>query len=402
MKASTSITKVCISVGIILLLVIVSLVVYSQLISKNELENEQGTVIVYVPGWKNKGVSQKEQVQLLKKIYPHSKICVKLWESQGEFNECKKRADAYTENLAEEICAMRPEEQRKLILIGHSLGGRIAVKTLARLKAENVYIRKGVFLGSAIPDNAPEIAEALRATMEPCINIYSKEDYVLRHVYNILGENNLLNAFGAYGYSKTFYGVHMRQYEMKSKQGSVSSVGDYKGKLDNHNVEYYMKKLAEVDGAAVKPEVSRWRSFIARTLPLTWTAVEQCCNWKLETQKITSIYRIINAHGQMVFSGDKQSCMAVWKQYSTKYSDTAQEEIDKIVVLQDKKNEIMKIVALGWQNLDETKGWRLQRNQVLFRGTLCRIVDPKDFQRALGSEKKMREAFEHIKKQVKE
>ena len=62
----------------------------------------------------------------------------------------------------------------------------------------------------------------------------------------------------------------------------------------------------------------------------------------------------------------------------------------------------MKIVALGWQNLDETKGWRLQRNQVLFRGTLCRIVDPKDFQRALGSEKKMREAFEHIKKQVKE
>ena len=140
----------------------------------------QKPVIIYVPGWKNKEVSQEDQVKLLKKIYPRSRIFVKVWDSDGDFETCKNRADEYVETLAEEICAMAQEDQHNLILIGHSLGGRIAVKTVARLKSKNICIRKGVFLGAAIPDNAPEIAAAFGATIEPCINIHNKNDFVFK------------------------------------------------------------------------------------------------------------------------------------------------------------------------------------------------------------------------------
>lgn len=401
MNMSKHIKKIFIPRFIIILLAIVPLLLHSKAVQNSEAKIKQESVIIYVPGWKNKGVSQEDQVKLLKKIYPRSRIFVKVWDSDGDFETCKKRADEYVETLAEEICAMSQEDQHNLILIGHSLGGRIAVKTVARLKSKNISIRKGIFLGAAIPDNAPEIAAAFGATIEPCINIHNKNDFVLRHIYSVFGDG-LLDALGAYGYSKPFYGVHMLQYEIKSNENTVTSLDDYKDKMDNHNVKQYLAKLAEIEKTSAEPSSAIWGKTLAHTLPATWIILKKCCNWKLESQKITSLYRIINAHNQIVFCGDKQNALALWTQYSTLYSNTAQDTINQIQVIQDKKNPVVKVVPLGWENLDEINGWRLQRKKVLFRGMVYRIIDPKDFQRANGSEQKMRESFNHIKEQIKD
>ena len=399
MSVSKLIKKIYIPAVIVVLLAIIPLLLYSKVPQKSDFIKKQEPIIIYVPGWKNKGVPQEEQVLLLKKIYPCSKVLVKVWDSDGDFETCKNRADAYVETLFSEICTMSQEEQQNLILIGHSLGGRIAVKTVSLLKSKNIYIRKGVFLGAAIPDNAPEIAMALGATIEPCINIHNKNDFVLRHIYSVLGDG-LRDALGAYGYSKSFYGVHMLQYEIISDEGTVASLNDYKGKIDNHNVKQYMAKLAEIEKSSIEPSSASLHKTLAQKLPAIWIILEKCCNWKLETQKITSTYRIINAHNQIVFCGDKQNALALWTQYSTHYSNTAQDTINQIQVIQDKKNPIIKVVPLGWENLDEINGWRLQRKKVPFRGMVYRIIDPKDFQRANGSEQKMRESFNHIKEQI--
>ena len=401
MNISKHIKKIFIPTFIIILLAIVPLLLHSKAVQNSEGKGKQEPVIIYVPGWKNKGVSQEDQVKLLKKIYPHSRIFVKGWDSDGDFETCKNRADEYVETLAEEICAMSQKDQHNLILIGHSLGGRIAVKTVARLKSKNICIRKGVFLGAAIPDNAPEIAAAFGATIEPCINIHNKNDFVLRHIYSVFGDG-LLDALGAYGYSKPFYGVHMLQYEIKSNENTVTSLDDYKGKMDNHNVKQYMAKLAEIEKTTAEPSSAVLGKTLAQTLPATWVILKKCCAWKLESQKITSLYRIINAHNQIVFCGDKQNALTLWMQYSTLYSNTDQDTINQIQVIQDKKNPVVKVVPLGWENLDEINGWRLQRKKVPFRGMVYRIIDPKDFQRANGSEQKMRESFKHIKKQILE
>lgn len=399
MSVSKLIKKTYIPAVIVVLLAIIPLLLYSKVPQKSEFVKKQEPIIIYVPGWKNKGVPQEEQVLLLKKIYPRSKVLVKIWDSDGDFETCKNRADAYVETLFSEICTMSQEEQQNLILIGHSLGGRIAVKTVSRLKSKNIYIRKGVFLGAAIPDNAPEIAMALGATIEPCINIHNKNDFVLRHIYSVFGDG-LLDALGAYGYSKSFYGVHMLQYEIISDEGMVASLNDYKGKIDNHNVKQYMDKLAEIEKTYLPPLATGWSNTLAQTLPTAWTVLEKCCNWRLETKKMTSTYRIVNAHNQTIFCGNKQNALSLWEQYSTYYTKTTQDAINQIQVIQDKKNPIIKVIPLGWENLDEINGWRLQRKKVPFRGMVYRIIDPKDFQRANGSEQKMRESFDKIKEQV--
>ena len=401
MNMSKHIKKIFIPTFIIILLAIVPLLLHSKAVQNSEAKRKQEPLIIYVPGWKNKGVSQEDQVKLLKKIYPRSIIFVKVWDSDGDFETCKNRSDEYVETLAEEICAMSQEDQHNLILIGHSLGGRIAVKTVARLKSKNICIRKGVFLGAAIPDNAPEIAAAFEATIEPCINIHNKNDFVLRHIYSVFGDG-LLDALGSYGYAKPFYGIHMQQYEIKSDEGAVVSLDDYKDKMDNHNVKQYMTKLAEIEKTYLPPSSTGWNNTLEQTLPTAWTVLEKCCNWRLETKKMTSTYRIVNAHNQTIFCGNKQNALSLWEQYSTYYTKTTQDAINQIQVIQDKKNPIIKVVPLGWENLDEINGWRLQRKKVPFRGMVYRIIDPKDFQRANGSEQKMRESFKHIKKQILE
>ena len=79
---------------------------------------------------------------------------------------------------------------------------------------------------------------------------------------------------------------------------------------------------------------------------------------------------------------------------------TAKANIDKIQVLQDRPNPPVKIIDVGWETLDSINGWRLQKSNTLFNGLVYRIVDPYDYQRANGCEKKMQAAFTSIRSQL--
>ncbi len=392
-RLRTSIPYVIV-IGIVLL-VAISMIAYCQLTTKNITE-EQAPIVIYIPGWKNKGVSQDEHVVLLQKIYPKSRILIKVWESDADFETCKKRADEYAGVLANEISSMSPDEQRNIILIGHSLGGRIAVKALARLGEKKIHIYKGIFLGSAIPDNAPEIKVAINTTLLPCINIYNKNDYVLRYIYTVLGED-LKGGLGAYGYALPFYGTNMLQYEILSPDEKIVTSKD---KLKNHRVGQYLKKLAEVENETRIYNSMGHDNFPIFTNFLSWKQIDECCGWKLEKQHVRSIYRIVNAHGAIIFSGAETNAWFYWKHLSTYYRQTDQDVIDRIEVIQDEENPPIKVFPWGWENVDESSGWRLQRKKVLFRGMVYRIIDPKDFQRANGSKDKMDESFSNIKKQL--
>ena len=342
--------------------------------------------VIYIPGWQNKGKLQNEPVKLLQEIYPGSKITVKIWDSDGDFETCKERADKFAGILADEICAMPQDTQRNIVLIGHSLGGRIAVKTVAGLKEKNVYIRQAVFLGAAIPEDAREIAAAWGAVLEPCINIHNRHDKILRTIYSVFGAG-LRDALGSYGYSGSFYGVHMLQYEIKSNENEMA----------NHDVTWYMAKLAEIKTLSGKLPRS---GSLTGNPSSSWRLSGQCCNWKIEARQDNSSYRIINSHGQIIFTGKKFDALPLWKQYSTQYRNHTEEMIRKIRVPGGRK---MKIIPGGWKTLDDADGWLFQQKKVLLRGIIYRVVDPKDFQRISGKdEKKMRKIFEDIKKQINE
>lgn len=55
---SKLVKKICIPTAIIILLAIVPLLLHSKATQNCEVKEKQKTIIIYVPGWKNKGVSQ--------------------------------------------------------------------------------------------------------------------------------------------------------------------------------------------------------------------------------------------------------------------------------------------------------------------------------------------------------
>lgn len=296
--------------------------------------------VFYIPGWKTKDIPQDKQAQLLKEMFPNSQIEIKKWESEGDFLTVRKRADEFAAILADEICNLAAVDQQNLILIGHSLGGRIAIRTMAILAHKQKPILRGIFLAAAIPHDDPDIASAIKNSYHPNINIYNRQDYTLRHIYGVYGEG-LKDALGAYGYAFPFSSGQMLQFENTLPPKEILSTDDYMDQLKNHESISYITFLRNCMG------------------------------------KINSAENNLHA---------------------VDYS-TARENINRIQVKHS--NPPMKIVDIGWETLDSVSGWRLQRRpRTRVSGERFRIVDPLDYQRANGDAEKMRESFEDIKTQL--
>lgn len=307
------------------------------------LQNEPPHII-YIHGWApDPSITQVKEVEILKSVFPDSPIEVVSWAAQTGFNECLQRSDREAIQLAESLANLPEKKRCNIVLIGHSLGGRIAIRTMSRLSQKGLPIRSGIFLAAAIPHDDPDIAFAIKNSLEPNINIYNRQDYILRHAYGILGED-FKNALGAYGYAYGFQHKHLLQFENVSSDRPVTSADEYIARLENHGAEFFMEFLK-----AKMPEIQQ---------------------------------------------ADKNSTVLD--------ESTSKANIDKIQVLQDRPNPPVKIIDVGWETLDSINGWRLQRSNTLFNGLVYRIVDPYDYQRANGNEEKMRTAFDCIKNQYKE
>lgn len=299
--------------------------------------------VIYVHGWMpDHQLSHEGELKLLQSIFPHSKIEVFQWAAQADFNDCLRRADNAAFALAEKIEKLPARERENLILVGHSLGGRIVIRAMALLAPKNKPVLRGIFLAAAIPHDDLDIASAIKNSTAPSVNIFNRQDYILRHLYGVCGEG-LKNALGAYGYAFPFQRGQMLQFEDTSQREGIVSADEYMDRLAKHDAVFYL-------------------SFLKK-------------------------------HADEIKTGVK----------NPRFIDnsTARENIERIHVLQDRPNPPMKIVdiGVGWETLDSVSGWRLQRSNTLINGDLYRIVDPLDYQRANGSAEKMQESFNAIKHQ---
>lgn len=299
--------------------------------------------VIYVHGWMpDHQLSHEGELKLLQSIFPHSKIEVFQWAAQADFNDCLRRADNAAFALAENIEKLPARERENLILVGHSLGGRIVIRAMAILAPKNKPVLRGIYLAAAIPHDDLDIASAIKNSKAPNVNIFNRQDYILRHLYGVCGEG-LKNALGAYGYAFPFPRGQMMQFEDTSQREGIVSADEYMDRLAKHDAVFYLSFLQKhID--EIKAGVHNPRSID---------------------------------------------------------NSTARENIERIRVMQDRPNPPMKIVdiGVGWETLDSVSGWRLQQSKMLINGELYRIVDPLDYQRASGNRSKMIESFEHIRKQ---
>ncbi len=306
---------------------------------------DRDEMVIYVPGWQNIDRSQVAKVAILERIFPARRIQVEQWPGTGGFLECVDKADQAAVRLTDKIAGLAPEDRENVVLIGHSLGGRIVVRAMAALQARGLKIKRGIFLAAAIPDDDPDIARALRASRLKNINVYNKQDHVLRDGYGVVGGEGLKNALGAYGYGLAYPCALLHDVSWAKEMAADDTLDEYVDKYRNHAA---LKYLAFLEGLAQTPV---W------ALPAADDGEMECAN--------------------------------------------ATKTLDDIPVLQDRPYPPMKTIDLGWKTVDVMGNWRLQWKNVPLRGEVYRIVDPKDRQRADGSSERMYEAFSLLKQRLK-
>lgn len=186
-------------------------------------------IIWYIPGLYSSDDPQEKAVQLLQMIYPNAEKIVNVaWECQnGEridlddavssgvekaFNDSNPLrgllefalttvgsiserwinalddVEPTAEFLANKIANDLSSNQRQnLILIGHSLGGNIIIRTLAHLHSRNLSIKNAVLLGAAIENMNRNILLAMGAVQKPICSMVNPEDAALKVFQTVTG-----------------------------------------------------------------------------------------------------------------------------------------------------------------------------------------------------------------------
>jgi len=164
------------------------------------------STVLYIPGFRfqqNKKMAsvvlerQKREVEFLREAFPGSHVIYMKWDNAVPWEEGVQNANQAMLQLEKQLLALSPEARENLIIIGHSLGARIAIRTMAWLHRHNCRVRRGIFLAAAITDDDPDIPDAIAASILPPVNIYCHADGTLRFVLGLVCRRGSLGAYGA-------------------------------------------------------------------------------------------------------------------------------------------------------------------------------------------------------------
>ncbi|MBP3557780.1 MAG: DUF726 domain-containing protein [Thermoguttaceae bacterium] len=132
--------------------------------------------VVYVGGW-NSAKSDFTKIEaLLAQTYPNATLERFDWDSSGSWEDALQNAETAAQNLRARLLAETPETLRDLVLVGHSLGARIAI---GATRDATPPLNRIVLLGAAIDGDSPDVAQAARFSARPLANVYSPFDVVL-------------------------------------------------------------------------------------------------------------------------------------------------------------------------------------------------------------------------------
>ena len=106
----------------------------------------------YIPGWMRSHAAEDGVVASLAETFPGAEVAFKAWDGDNLFwPKAVENADAAVEGFVREIVALPPAERENLVIVGHSLGGRITARILARLDERSLKIGQAALLGAAMP-----------------------------------------------------------------------------------------------------------------------------------------------------------------------------------------------------------------------------------------------------------
>ena len=377
-------------------------VVETQEKTSNDIQNDTEKPIVwFVHGMVSIRDKFKEEMDVLREIYPNAEeVTLKKWNSP-KMNPAQmgvawsislENSMKYVPELAKEIVDLPPEKQKRLILIGHSLGGRILVKTSVILKDNNVHVKKIILAGAAINNDDPDIPATFSVSRETVENIINFDDIMLT-AYKVGAEFH--SALGT-GY---LYITDNKKFREIVMSGTVEHYGyryfqKYRDvlKSGNYNNKYIIvpQDFSNVD-------------FPTSGGTVWWDSIDSYKGWRLQQNQASGHCRIIDDSGIRRAWGRKNEMSLSFEKVKYQLSKSKNEEkivsAKDIVVIQDYPNWDRSTGGgpVWWNTLDSFNGWKLQKHKITGH---CRILDDSDVRRAWGEETKMRQSFDDVKKQL--
>ena len=154
--------------------------------------------VLYVPGWHRCARGEDETLRFVATAFPEAEVSAYEWDGNCSWRKARGNADAAAERLADELIALPAEERERLTLVGHSLGGRIVVRALARLGRRGKKVRKAVVMAAAIPSDDADVSGFAAATLKPVEIVCNERDTMLTFGYRPFGGEKSA-ALGAVG-----------------------------------------------------------------------------------------------------------------------------------------------------------------------------------------------------------
>lgn len=268
----------------------------------------------YVPGWLKTGEPEAddETWTSFTKTFPESRPRFHAWDGTGLWTTSRDNADKAAVQLAERIAAMG-ESRTNLTLVGHSLGGRMVVRTLARLHEKRLKIRQGILLAPAIPNNDPDVAVMGAASTLPVLNVCNPEDITLRFIYRLAGGESAA-ALGAGGALTASTNVVEQIVPAKiMKEAEVEAVWgrlDVARQIANHHVLFYFATVRRMfdgslpeDDRILIPQGKLNLELKVSDREIWWDVLAFEKGWKLERNIVTRHCRILDPSKRRVAWG---------------------------------------------------------------------------------------------------
>ena len=257
----------------------------------------------FIPGWLRTAEPHEGILECVSNAFPEASVEFKAWDGDNlVWPLSVDSADKESWRFAFEVAMMPPEARTNLTLVGHSLGGRITARVLARLAENGLKVKQAILMGAAIPATDPDLVKMGLATELPVLAVCNPKDHVLRYVYATVGGEGAV-AFGANGTPAPC--ANVVECVTPTNITSEVDIGGIWAKkvikdIANHHEKFYLEYARRILGG----EEPSGKVMVPQGFPgveghvmdseIWWTVLDSSGGWKLEKNKVTGHCRIID------------------------------------------------------------------------------------------------------------
>ena len=263
------------------------------------------TTVWYIPGWMRTEKPREDVMTAMTNAFPGARVEFKAWDGDRlVWPQAVESADKESWRFAFEAAMLPKEERENLVIVGHSLGGRITARILARLAEHGLKVRQASLMAAAIPNEDPDLKKMGGGSELPVLAVCNPGDVTLRYVYTLAGGESAV-AFGANGTLKHVDNVKecvmpkdiTEQVKIDAGWGMVEALKKVANHCELFYIEYLRRLLGgeEASGEVMVPQALPTIEGKVMDAGFWWDTLAETNGWKLQRNKVTGHGRIIDS-----------------------------------------------------------------------------------------------------------